>query len=185
MFRRFLPCILLVLVSACGSSGGVSHSPTVTATTSTVRPTAERSTPQPKATPTVVVTKLYAEFLAALCNAFATGDSRTIVDELPYYQYNNGLRYGWLGDGEGQTGDPSLMASWLVTSHVRCHYFTPGEGGHGTLLTSGWSLPAGPWSLVEVDQFEGRWKINDFTFGKQQPLWQTMQINQPILRYGS
>ena len=49
--------------------------------------------------------------------ALARKDSSTVTKALPYYQYNSGLRYGMLGDGEGQTGDPGSMATWLA--HLR------------------------------------------------------------------
>ena len=99
-----------------------------------------------------------------------------------YYQYNSGLRWGMLGDGEGHTDDPGLLNTWLSSSSVQCRSFTPGVAGHGTLMTSGWSQP-GPWGLIEMDVSNGRWKINDFTFGGRGPLAQAMQVGHPILPY--
>jgi hypothetical protein len=66
---------------------------------------------------------------------------------------------------------------------VRCRSFTPGSAGHGTLLTSGWGLPNGYWSLIDLDKFGSVWKFNDFTFGTRQSLVAAMQINRPILAY--
>jgi hypothetical protein len=49
-------------------------------------------------------------------------------------------------------------------------------------LTSGWRGPA-RWALIELDIFNGHWKINDFTFGSRQSLFQAMHVNWPIMRY--
>jgi hypothetical protein len=127
------------------------------------------------------VGKPYAAFLADICSAFRRQDAGTIINLLPYYEYNSGLRYGNFGDGAGQTGDPSLMRDWLQGSHVRCSRYSPGLFGHGVVLTSGWKQ--GNWSLVEADIFNGKWKINDFTFGDQRTLYQAMQADRPILTY--
>ena len=145
------------------------------------RPKATR-VPTAAPTPVVTVGSSYAAFIDASCHAFAAGDTNTISNELPYYQYNSGLRYGTLGDGEGQTGDPSLLGTWLQGGTVRCQYFTPDVAGHGTLLTSGWQQPGG-WSLIELDTFNGAWKINDFTFGDCASLYRAMQTSQPIVTY--
>jgi hypothetical protein len=146
----------------------VARSPTATA----------RSVPSP----TAVVGRPFATFLSLICRAFSSRDAGTVINSLPYYQYNSGLRYGMLGDGEGHTADPSLMRSWLAGSNVRCVAFTPGVAGHGTVLTSGWKVPA-IWSLVELDIFNGHWKINDFTFGTRAALYASMQTARPILPY--
>jgi hypothetical protein len=131
-----------------------------------------------------VISRRFSGFVRTLCTALRRRDARTIVDSLPHYQYNSGLRYGYLGDGEGQTGDPSLLGTWLAKNQVRCVYFTPDVAGHGLLLTRGWPLPSGNWSLIEMDTFNGRWKINDFTFGRFPRLFQAMHLAHPILRYG-
>jgi hypothetical protein len=117
-----------------------------------------------------------------MCSALAKGDSNTLIRELPYYQYNSGLRFGMLGDGEGQTADPGLLATWLAGSHVRCTYMSSGDFGHGTVLATGWQRPAEA-ALIELDIFSGRWKINDFTFGKTGALFYAMQTAKPLLPY--
>ena len=99
-----------------------------------------------------------------------------------YYQYNSGLRWGMLGDGEGHTDDPSLLNTWLASARPRCLSYSAGTAGHGAVLTSGWSQP-GPWSIVEMDIINGHWKINDFTFGTQQELERAMQVVKPTLPY--
>ncbi|GAC1445531.1 MAG: hypothetical protein NVSMB52_06910 [Chloroflexota bacterium] len=101
---------------------------------------------------------------------------------LPYYQYNSGVRYGRLGDGEGQTGDPALIGTWLAGTSIKCVLFTGDVAGHGTVLTSGWAQPGG-WNLIEMDTFNGVWKINDFTFGDRSALYQAMQATRPVLKY--
>jgi hypothetical protein len=113
----------------------------------------------------------------------SNGDDRSaIIGLLPYYQYNSGLRYGYLGDGEGQTGDPNLMRTWLADARPRCVSFTPGYNAHGTVLTVGWRSP-GPAALLDLDIFNGHWKINDFTFGSESALAQAMKTSSPIVRY--
>jgi hypothetical protein len=109
-------------------------------------------------------------------------DATAVINSLMYYQYNSGLRYGTLGDGEGQTGDPSLIRTWLSSRHVHCRYFTPDAAGHGTVLTEGWPAP-GSWSLIEFDTIQGRWKINDFTFGQSGALYRAERVAGPILPY--
>jgi hypothetical protein len=99
-----------------------------------------------------------------------------------YYQYNSGLRWGMLGDGEGHTSDPSLMSTWLASTRPRCVSFSSGAGGHGNVLTSGWVQPAA-WGIVELDNVNGHWKINDFTFGSQGALAHAMQVSRPIIQY--
>lgn len=184
--------VLLVLVlclSGCGVLGAGS-SPTVTPTSTPLPPTpAPTQTPtpaKPRATATPVIGRDYASFVDSLCRAFARRDVNTVIGALPYYQYNSGLRYGYLGDGEGQTADPSLARIWLTSGRVRCEYFTPDASGHGVVLTRGWAVPRGPWSLVEMDIFGGHWKINDFTFGSQGSLYRAMaSTSRPILRFAA
>lgn len=110
------------------------------------------------------------------------GDSKKLADSLMYYQYNSGLRWGMLGDGEGQTADPSLLGTWLAQARPRCISLSSGVAGHGSVLTSGWREP-GPWSIIEMDVVGGGWKINDFTFGSHGALAQAMQVGQPLLPY--
>jgi len=98
------------------------------------------------------------------------------------YQYNTGVRYGNLGDGEGQSADPSILSTWLGSAVISCRYYTPDVAGHGTLLTSGWRL-AGGWGLIEMDNLDGTWKINDFTFGTSSALYYAMHTSHPILAY--
>lgn len=117
-----------------------------------------------------------------MCSAFSSGNAKTIIDLLPYYQYNSGLRYGTLTGGEGQTADPSLMQTWLASARPHCVSFTPGIMGHGTVLTVGWKTPA-PASIVELDMFNGHWKINDFTFAGRPALEQAMKTSSPTIRY--
>jgi hypothetical protein len=193
--RRQAPLLLIALLAAaCGSSAAprpthvaqarptatqASHAiPTANTHPGTAPTTVATSAALPAATPTAG----YSAFLATTCHALATASAATISGELPYYQYNSGLRYGTLGDGEGQTGDPGLLSTWLQGSSVRCQFYTPDVAGHGTLLTSGWNQPGG-WSLIELDTFGGAWKINDFTFGDRSALYRAMQTSQPILGY--
>ena len=174
---------LAVLVVGCGSQ---SSSPPATPTQPALTPTPTPRPPTPAPAtprPTVVISRSYAAFLETVCHALARQNANTLINALPYYQYNSGLRYGWYGDGEGQTGDPSLMRTWLSGTHVTCHSFTPGSGGHGTLLTSGWDLQNGRWSLLDLDTYGGQWKINDFTFGDRRTLMAAMQVNHPIVQY--
>ena len=69
-----------------------------------------------------------------------------------------------MGDGEGQTGDPSLFSTWLAHGPATCVSYSPDAAGHGTLLTRGWPLGGGR-ALIDLDTFNGTWKFNDFTFG--------------------
>lgn len=189
---RLLP--LVVLVTGCSLSVSSSDKPsqtrvpaTATATahvqpTATPRPAATQAPPLLPPTPRVVATRAYSTFVSSLCHALAARDSTTVINLLPYYQYNSGVRYGRLGDGEGQTGDPSLVGTWLAPARVRCQFYSPDIAGHGTILTRGWTEPGG-WALIEADTFNGSWKINDFTFGDHRALFGAMQTSRPILTY--
>jgi hypothetical protein len=172
--------VLLVALAGCGS-GNSSPPPTLTPTAVKVAviPT---STTAPAPTATATVSPAYRSFLNSICAAFGRSDAGAIINSLMYYQYNSGLRYGTLGDGEGQTGDPSLMRTWLSGRRVQCRYFTPDSAGHGTVLTAGWQSP-GRWSLIELDTVQGHWKINDFTFGNQGSLFRAMRVAGIILPY--
>ncbi len=136
----------------------------------------------PKPVPTVAVSRDYASFTATICHSFGTHDANTIINALPYFQYNSGLRYGIMGDGEGQTADPTLLRTWLASAKVSCNYITRDVAGHGTLLASGWTQPGG-WSLIELDTYGGHWKINDFTFGDRATLYNAMQTGGPIVPF--
>ena len=123
-FVRFIISMAIFAVALVGCSSSASPaSPTATATS--VRTGASGTPPAPRLTPTprpvsVVVDGGFATAVRSLCAALARKDSSTVTRALPYYQYNSGLRYGMLGDGEGQTGDPGLMATWLAHSSVHC-----------------------------------------------------------------
>jgi hypothetical protein len=122
-------------------------------------------------------------FVRTLCHALGSGNVGAVTASLMHYEYNSGLRWGMYGDGEGMTADPGLMSTWLSGSHVTCQSFSPNIAGHGSLLSSGWARPA-PASLLDLDLLNGRWVINDFTFGRQHVLAQAMQgVTQPVLRY--
>ncbi len=173
--------LLLAVLGGCSSSAkpGPTPSPTHSASPVTPGPT---STARPAPTATVTVGKPYAAFLHTLCAAFSGRNAGEVINLLPYYQYNSGLRYGMLGDGLGQTGDPNLMRSWLASARPRCVSFTPGYNAHGTVLTVGWKSP-GPASLLDLDIFSGHWKINDFTFGDRASLLRAMHTSSPIVPY--
>ncbi len=180
-----LGVVLCAMLSGCstGSSPAPAATPTGTARPgATSQPSPKtRVKPAPSATP-AIVNSGFAQTVHSLCTALAQNDASTAVRLLPYYQYNSGLRYGMLGDGEGETGDPSLMTSWLAGSHVRCRYQTTGAFGHGTVLATGWKRP-GETALIELDTYSGRWKINDFTFGPRGALFVAMQTARPVLPY--
>lgn len=183
--RSIFPAALLGLaLSGCSSSSSPT-SPTPTGSTAgtiakqTVSPT--HVAPTPRAT-TVAMDRGFAHTVRSLCSSFARRDASAVTRVLPYYQYNSGLRFGTLGDGEGQTGDPSLMATWLVHSHVACKFQSSGSHGHGTVLATGWPQQGGT-ALIELDTYSGQWKINDFTFGPFGALFRAMQTAGPVLRY--
>jgi hypothetical protein len=181
--------LLAVALAGCGLGGSnKSASPTSTPLptpppTVTAAPQATKAArPTAGPTSTVAVSANYSGFIHRFCQALKQKDTNTLSSLLPYYQYNSGLRYGMLGDGEGETGDPSLFSTWLQNANVRCDYFTPDVAGHGTVLASGWIIP-GPWSLIDMDIFNGAWKINDFTFGNRAALMRAMHTSHPILAY--
>lgn len=179
--RSVAALLLVVLLGGCAASAGSSVTPTPLSEP-TPEPTHSVRVPSP--TPTVVVGKPFASFLHIVCSALASGNANTIIDLLPYFQYNSGLRYGTLGGGEGQTADPSIMRTWLASARPHCVTFTPGIMGHGTVLTVGWKTPA-PASIVELDMFNGHWKVNDFTFASQSALERAMQTSSPTVPYRS
>jgi hypothetical protein len=185
--RTFVPILILgIALSACSTSStkatpsptSVASAPSPTTTSAAVQPTAKAA---PTAVP-VVASKPYKAFVASICQALTARNTQTLTNSLPYYQYNSGLRYGMLGDGEGSTSDPSLLGTWLQGRNVSCRFYSPDNAGHGTLLTSGWPQPGG-WGIVEMDTFNGNWKINDFTFGTQNALYRAMQTSHPVLPY--
>ncbi|MGH2443224.1 MAG: hypothetical protein ACRDFX_08680 [Chloroflexota bacterium] len=195
--RKLFPLLLLAtaIVSGCGSSAShasVVHTATPTGTPAQPTPVKHASAGptatvtvlaiKPTSIPTVVLGTTYARFLHQICGALSAGDATTISNALPFYQYNSGLRYGNLGDGEGQSGDPALLTTWLQGATTRCTKYTPDVAGHATVLTTGWKQSGG-WSLIEMDTYNGVWKINDFTFGSKHPLVQAMKTSHPILTY--
>lgn len=171
--RATLPALTLaILLAGCASIGG-SASPTSTPSSRSA-PTPPR-TPRPTVVQPLAMSVPYRQFVASLCASLRRRDSATVRNQLPYYQYNSGVRYGKIGDGEGQTGDSALVAAWLTGGQVRCRVVTRDVAGHGTVLASGWTGAPGPWSLIEMDTFNGAWKINDFTFGNQAQLYAALQ----------
>lgn len=200
--RRSATLMLLALViTGCGTSAASSPTSTPAAlATATARPqqlpsdtgpgpkgsatavVLQPTAVPPKPVPTVAVSRDYASFTATICHSFATRDASTIINALPYFQYNSGLRYGTMGDGEGQTADPALLHTWLSSTTVTCNFFTRDVAGHGTLLASGWTQPGG-WSLVDLDTYGGHWKINDFTFGDRATLYNAMHTGGPIVPF--
>jgi hypothetical protein len=183
--RYFVSAAVLALMLAGCSSNSAPPPPSPTGTpardgaTRTVSPTQIARTPRPNS---VAIDRGFAQAARSMCVAFARRDSSAVTRDLPFYQYNSGLRYGTLGDGEGQTGDPSLMATWLAHSSVRCVFQSSGSHGHGTVLATGWPVRGGS-ALIELDIYSGRWKINDLTFGRYGALYRAMQTDRPVIRY--
>jgi hypothetical protein len=130
----------------------------------------------------VTTSKPYRVFLAGVCRRLAVRDAGPLSADLANYQYNTGLRYGILGDGEGANGDPSLFATWLRHGPVRCVSYTPDIAGHGTLVTRGWPLEGG-WAITDLDTFGGIWKLNDFTFGKRSAILAAMRTSAPVISF--
>jgi hypothetical protein len=173
--------VVAFVLAGCGASHSASSvTPTSPPATSTTSP-ATTPAPTPHST-RVVIGAAYAVFVRNVCKAFSHGDAQTLIGDLPYYQYNSGLRYGQLGDGLGETGDPSLMRTWLSAGKPHCVRLTPDRAGHGTLLTTHWKTNA-PAALLDLDTFNGHWKINDFTFGTLAALGVAMHTSTPILAY--
>lgn len=183
MPRNALLGFLLLILAGCGTSAA---SPTAVVTSTAVpsnQQTTTTKTPPPRATATVALSPAYMSFVRTLCRGMSAGNASVVTGRLMHYQYNSGLRWGMLGDGEGQTADPSTMTTWLSGSHVQCRSFSPNVAGHGTLLTSGWAQPAA-WSLLDLDLLNGQWVINDFTFSTGPALARAMHgVNHPILTY--
>src|SRR5579872_6109662 len=116
---------VLLILAGCGANAqpAATPAPTSTATAPAVTATASPR-PTPQVTPTPAASSSFRALLATLCGAFANRDATTVQAALPYYQYNSGVRYGWLGDGEGQTADPSILQTWLGQGNVNCRYLT-------------------------------------------------------------
>jgi hypothetical protein len=180
-----LTLAVAMAMTGCSSLGGApAPTPVPTATERAVGTHPYHSTPLPTVARSVAMSPAYQGFLKTLCGALTARDATTLRGQLAYYQYNSGLRYGALGDGEGTTGDPALLTSWLASAPVHCALVTPDIAGHGTVLTRGWASAPGPWSLIEMDTYSGTWKINDFTFGRRPALYAAMQNSpQPIEAY--
>ncbi|HZS93942.1 MAG TPA: hypothetical protein VFA78_04035 [Chloroflexota bacterium] len=176
----FLLFAVTLVLAGCGS-GSAPPTPAPPTATSRPQPTTSHASPTPN--PTYLVGKPYATFLHTICNALAAGNSGTIIANLPHYEYNSGVRYGTYGAGPGQTGDPSLIHTWLTGARPRCRFYTPGVEGHGAILTSGWKMGANHWAILEADLFSHKWRINDFTFGPQSKLHPALHIAGPVLMY--
>jgi hypothetical protein len=192
--RSIVSAVLLgVALSGCSSSSSPS-SPTATSLTANgpaavvVSPThaptraAFRPHSPPRRPATIALDRGFSRTVRTVCAALTRKDASTVTRDLPYYQYNSGLRYGTLGDGEGQNGDPRLMASWLAHAHVRCTFQSSGSHGHGVVLATGWPQHGGT-ALIELDVYAGRWKINDLTFGRYGALYRAMRTAGPVVRY--
>jgi hypothetical protein len=164
-----------VLLAGCSSSP--SASPTATTVTGSPSPSATAGP-----TPTVTVDKGFFAFLQTVCGNLARGNASGISASLMHYQYNSGLRWGTLGDGLGRSDDPSLLNTWLAHARPHCVSYSSGQAQHGAVLTSGWSQPA-RWAIVEMDVVNGKWRINDFTFGPHRAMAQAMQIVAPTVPF--
>ncbi|HZU13627.1 MAG TPA: hypothetical protein VFB58_12375 [Chloroflexota bacterium] len=181
--RFFL--LLTLVVALAGCSGSASSSPTPVPT----RVASVRSTPTPHPT-AIALDARYLAFVHRVCTDLAARNAAAVAALLMRYQYNSGLRWGLIGDGEGHTTSPSVLGTWLAHSRVRCISLTPDNVGHGAVLTSGWSLPSGSvvtqtaqpsWAIVEFDMIGGAWKINDWTFGSPTILQQAIHVNTPAV----
>lgn len=183
---RLLSALLLapLVLGGCGlTQDRGARSPTSVVQVLTT-PTSE-GRPAQTARPTATVvpsSAAYDAFLSRVCQAFTARDAGTLRAALPYYRYNTGLRYGRLGGGEGQNGDPGLFSTWLTGATVRCASYSPDVAGHGTLLTTGWKRYGGA-ALIDLDTFNGAWKFNDFTFGREAALRFVMKGAMPIIPY--
>jgi hypothetical protein len=175
VWRFGLTFIVVVCLSACGSNSAGSPTPP------SVAGGGHSGSPTPTAA--VSLSKPYRSFVTGLCTALSNKDAGKVIKDLPNYQYNSGVRYGFFGDGEGHSGDPSVLNTWLAADRIMCRYVSADSAGHGLLLTSGWTKPGGPWNLIEVDIFSGQWKINDFTFANQATLWRAMHLSRSIIPY--
>lgn len=173
MKRWLILPVGVLLLSGCNivsSTPSGDHNTTPTSKTAQPLPTppTAHKTPAPS-TPTphrVALSSGYRRFIHSVCHGFATRNAQSIVNDLPYYQYNQGVYNGTFNRGEGQMGSTSLIGQWLSGGRVRCVRFAPSQAGHGVLVARGWPVDGG-WGLVEFDKFNNAWKINDFTFGRR------------------
>lgn len=167
-------------LTSCGMPGAApAASPTSTPlpppqpTAPVVHRTATPS--KPKSHP-IAVTADFKSFLRSFCGALSARDANTLQNQLPYYQYNSGVYYGTFDGAGGQTGQPTLISTWLQGGNPRCVRFSMTDSQHGAVTTQGWGFDGG-WSVVEFDKYGSVWKINDFTFGKsgqvRYALWST------------
>ena len=172
--------MIVLTLAGCGFPGTTpAPAPTPTAlpppqpTPPVVRRTATPS--KPKQHP-VQVAAGFKTFLRTFCGALSAGNAGEIENELPYYQYNSGVYYGTFDGAGGQTGQPTLLATWLQSAHPQCVRFSMTDSQHGAVTTQGWGFDGG-WGVVEFDRYGSVWKINDFTFGKsgqvRYALWST------------
>lgn len=186
-----LSVAIALAVAGCGGSSGGNqpHSTHVAAVPTTVVTAATPGTPPTSvsgnpstAVPVATPSAPYRKFVATLCRALRSADTSVVSGDLSNYQYNTGVRWGYMGDGEGQTSDPSIFSAWLAARTVRCAYSTPDSAGHGALLTRGWHVTGGPWSIIELDTYSGQWKITDFTFGRPGVLYRALRTAGPAVR---
>lgn len=179
--RTLVAVVFATTLAGCGASAA-QPAPTPSTVPLPTRPVAT-ARPQPQPTRVVTVDREFKRFANGTCRALRAGNASAIISELPYYKYNNGVYYGNFGQGGGQTSDPSLVRTWMSTSHVSCQYTDTGKNAHGVMLTSGWSASGGAWALIETDIFGGHWKINDFTFGRRADLYRAMLTSSPVVSY--
>lgn len=111
------------------------------------------------------MSRTYVAFIRLVCQSFAGKSGASIVNLLPHYRYNSSDPYfGAFNRGEGQWAVPSVVRGWVKSGRIRCIRYTASIDGHGDIVTRGWAL-TGSWGLIDVDEFSGKWKINDLTVG--------------------
>src|SRR5947209_1767319 len=85
---------------------------------------------------------------------------------------------GWTNQAEDGIRDIGVTGVQTCALPI----YSAGQAGHGAVLTSGWVQPAG-WSIIEMDLVNGKWKINDFTFGSRQEMAHAMQVVAPTVPF--
>lgn len=179
--RFVLPALSCVVLTGCAATAAPAVTPVptrgATAAPAVTRVATARPTAPPTARPaTIALDPRYLAFVGRVCSALAARNAPAVSSVLMNYQYNTGLRWGMMGDGEGQSSSPGLLGTWLQGSQVHCVSVTTDSAGHGAVLTSGWSQPAAS-AIIEFDRLNGAWKINDFTFGTPAILGQAIHVN--------
>ncbi len=162
-----LAVLSVVVLDGCGVPGSSSPPPPTPVPTRPVgTPVVAHRTPVPIRRPRLhlPMTPAYRSFLNAVCGALSRHDSTTIVNSLPFYQYNSGVYYGTFNKSEGALVGTGIVGQWLSGGREHCFRYTPPIAGHGIAATSGWTFDGG-WCLLEFDIFPNGWKIDDFTFG--------------------